>query len=141
MASDGPSAADALDAGPSPETRPDQVRGVLRAIGRGTHALIGDERFPEHWSFTEPELDDLTPPVTALVNQSDYLRRAVHRSDYLTIAVALFGWTDRNVTLARMIAEAEPEAADDELPEEFTTDDERRPPVMDLGALDSLVRP
>ena len=92
-----------------PDATEDQVRGALRIIGKMTHRAAGDERFPEHWSFTDPELDALTPPATAVVNRIPALRSAVARSDYGLLAAGLFGWGARNVELSHQIAEREAE--------------------------------
>lgn len=95
-----------------PEAAEEQVRGMLRMIGKIAHRAKGDKRFPEHWSFTTDELDDLAPPATAIVNRSLWLRRAVAQSDYMQLAVGLFGWGSRNAELSEQIEAVEAEYAE-----------------------------
>lgn len=98
---------------PPPEATPDQVRGALRALGKGVHRAAGDSRFPEHWAFTAEELDEITPPLTSIVNRSMILRRFIARSEYIQLGLALFGWSSRNAEMSTTIAEAEAELSGD----------------------------
>lgn len=83
-----------------------QVRAVLAAGGRGLGYVAGHPDVPNHWHFTDDELDELTPPVTRYVNRSALLRRAVGRSDFLTIVMAMGIYTSRNIEDLRDAKEA-----------------------------------
>jgi hypothetical protein len=74
------------------------VRTMLRAVGGGLGYSLGDEDVPEHWRFTERELDDLTPPLTRIVNRNAKLRRAVIRGDEMAVMVAVGGYMGRNMS-------------------------------------------
>ena len=105
------------DLGPVPVDVPEQVteeqvRRVLATAGRLLHHVAGHPDIPEHWSFTDDELDQLTPPVTGYVNRSARLRAAVARGDGLTLTLAVGAWVQRNVRLSQDIAAVEAEQAD-----------------------------
>lgn len=90
-------AADWGDVDDAPEVSPDTVRVVLAAIGAGVGVVAGDEDVPNHWRFTDRELDDLTPPVANIINSRPALRRAVAKGDYAVVAIHLAGYTGRNL--------------------------------------------
>ncbi|MGH9042681.1 MAG: hypothetical protein ACRDZ3_20895 [Acidimicrobiia bacterium] len=73
------------------------VRSMLRAVGGGLGYGLGDEDVPDHWRFTEGELDDLTPPLTRVINRNAKLRRAVIRGDEMAVGVVVAGYVGRNV--------------------------------------------
>lgn len=74
-----------------------QVRNFWATMGKGLAALLADPRIEDHWRFSDDELDDLEAASTHLINRVPILRRAVHQSDYLTIAVTLGGYVTRNL--------------------------------------------
>jgi hypothetical protein len=92
-----------------PQVDPSVVRGLLASAGVALGHVAGDDDVEGHWRFTSTELDDLTPPLTRIVNRNPRLRRAVMRGDELTVAVLLAGYTGRNVALAREAKEARDE--------------------------------
>lgn len=86
-------------AGPVEPVTEDTVRMMLRGLGGAMHGagaqLAPDD--PAFLTFTEPELDQLTPPLTAVVNRRPRLQAAVARGDQLSLMLALAGWTGRNI--------------------------------------------
>lgn len=90
---------------PVPEVDEAVVRGLLRSLGGGASFALGDADVPDHWRFTDRELDDLTPPLTRIINRRPKLRRAVLRGDEMTVAVVLAGYAGRNVAAARTAQE------------------------------------
>lgn len=91
------------------------VRGLLKGIGGALGHVVGDEDVGDHWRFTERELDDLTPPVTRIVNRNSGLRRAVMKGDSITVAITLAGYAGRNVDLARAARKERDELAGEAL--------------------------
>src|SRR5438270_806139 len=81
----------------APVVDADKVRRLLRGVGGALGFVIGDDDVPNHWHFTDAELDDLVPPLTDLINRRVELRRAVARGDELTIALVLARYAGRNV--------------------------------------------
>jgi hypothetical protein len=87
-----------------PQVDATMVRSMLRAIGGGLGFALGDEDVPEHWRFTERELDELAGtsaepgPLTRIINRNAKLRRAVIRGDEMAVAVAFGGYMGRNVS-------------------------------------------
>ncbi len=81
----------------APQVSPDTVRAVLLAIGAGVSVIAADEDVPEQWRFTPRELEDLTPPVTNIINSRPALRRAVAKGDYAVVAMHLAGYMGRNL--------------------------------------------
>lgn len=59
---------------------------------------LADEDVVDHWRFTSKELDDLTPPLTRIVNRNPRLRKAVIKGDEMALAVAFGGYVGRNMT-------------------------------------------
>jgi len=100
---------------PVPDVSEVQVRGILRLIGSGAHATFGHPAIEEHWRFTDPELDQLAPPVTSWINRNPRLRSAAQHGDAATIAVALGMYAARNVSISREVA-AETEMLEDDTP-------------------------
>lgn len=89
------------------------VRGILSTFGALlAMSPLADPDVDEHWHFTERELDDLTPPLTRIVNARPTLRAAAARGDEVTVAVQLAGYAGRNVIaggLARRSRSNQPE--------------------------------
>lgn len=81
----------------APEAHPDTIRNVLAAIGMGVGAVVGDDDVPDHWRFTDRELDALVPPFTSIVNRTPALRAAVAKGDYAVIAIHLAAYGGRNM--------------------------------------------
>lgn len=73
------------------------VRSLLSGLGGTLGHLAGDQDVVEHWRFTTQELDDLTPPLTRIVNRNTGLRRAVIKGDEMAVALVLAGYLGRNV--------------------------------------------
>jgi hypothetical protein len=90
---------------PALETTPEVPEPVVRGMLASAGTILGisplaDPDVPEHWKFTERELDDLTPPLTRIVNARPQLRAAAARGDELTVLVQLLGYGGRNVLAA-----------------------------------------
>lgn len=81
-----------------PQVDESVVRMSLQALGGLLGYPLGDEDVVDHWRFTEQELNDLTPPLTRIVNRNARLRRAVIRGDEMALAVAFGGYAGRNIT-------------------------------------------
>jgi hypothetical protein len=96
---------DDLDERQAPEVQEAAVRRVLKLIGNGAHGAFGDDLIEEHWCFTDRELDDLTPPVTAIINRRPKLRAAMARSDEAAVAIVMAGYLGRNIDDGRMAKE------------------------------------
>lgn len=111
---------------PVPDVSEPQVRGILRLIGSGTHIAFGHPAIDEHWRFTDEELDQLTPPVTAWINRNPRLRAAAQHGDAATIAVALAMYMSRNISISREVA-AEEEGDESELPSDELPPDGLQP--------------
>jgi hypothetical protein len=77
------------------------VRRVLRSTGGVLSFVIGDEDVPDHWRFTDAELEDLVPPLTAYIRRQPRLARMVARGDEAAIGLALMGYVSRNIELGR----------------------------------------
>lgn len=95
-----------------PEADPAAIRAIIELIGESMHAVgtvlptgrlplleyvATDELVPDHWKFTEAELDALVPPVTRIVNARPALRRAAQQGDHVIIAKTIFGWGSSNI--------------------------------------------
>lgn len=98
-----------------PQVDESVVRGLLKGIGGALGHVVGDDDVADHWRFTERELDDLTPPLTRIVNRNSRLRRAVIKGDTLTVAIVLAGYAGRNVDLARAARKERDERAGEAL--------------------------
>lgn len=85
----------------APQVDESVVRGLLKGLGGALGHVLGDDDVADHWRFTDRELEDLTPPVTRIVNRNNRLRRAVMKGDSITVALTLAGYAGRNVDLAR----------------------------------------
>jgi hypothetical protein len=89
-----------------PQVDASVVRTTLRALGGGLSFSIGDEDVPDHWRFTDRELNELAGtseepgPLTRIINRNAKLRRAVIRGDEMAVAVAFGGYVGRNVSEA-----------------------------------------
>lgn len=85
----------------APDASEAQVRAMLAGIGGIVSFAIGNREIEDHWRFTADELDDLTPPVTRMVNASPRLRVIVARSDTIAFALVLTRYGLRNADLQR----------------------------------------
>jgi hypothetical protein len=101
----------------APEVDPSIVRGLLASMGTlVANSRLADDDVEDHWRFTDRELDDLTPPLTRIVNRRPKLRRAIQHGDEMTVAVQLAGYVGRNLEDRRQAKEyradddVEPEA-------------------------------
>lgn len=90
-----------------------QVRAFLEAAGGVANQLGRDELYaPDVWRLTKSELDNLTPPLTRIINRRPALKRAVERGDEAFVALLLAQYagrnfdTTRNATKARKAATA-----------------------------------
>jgi hypothetical protein len=94
------------------------VRGLLAGIGAAASTLAAPPELPEAWRFTARELDDLTPPLTRIINARPALRRAVHRGDHLSVAIQLAAYAGRNVNDLRQLrgGEEDDHGFDDQVP-------------------------
>lgn len=92
----------------SPEVPEAAVRAALAAAGGLVGHFAGDKRVQGHWRFTAEELDDLTPPVTRMVNANPTLRRVVGRADALTAGMVLIRYITRNLALVPKEEDLEP---------------------------------
>lgn len=99
----------------APQVDESVVRGLLKGIGGTLGYALGDDDVADHWRFTDRELDDLTPPVTRIVNRNNKLRRAVMKGDEIAVAIALAGYAGRNVDLARAARKERDELAGEAL--------------------------
>lgn len=82
------------------------VRSLLKGLGGAVGYVAGDDDVPEHWRFTDGELDALVPPLTRIINRRPQLARAVARGDEATVALVLAGYAGRNVAAGRKAKEA-----------------------------------
>lgn len=106
--------ADDLDAGADvPMVDEAVVRGLLAAAGGLVAMAAAPEEAPEVWTFTERELDDLTPPVTRIVNRRPQLRRAVMHGDEVAVAMVLAGYVGRNAADLSAVRALREEVGDD----------------------------
>jgi hypothetical protein len=80
-----------------PHVDESMVRSLLSGLGGTVGHLAGDQDVVAHWRFTGQELDDLTPPLTRIVNRNTGLRRAVIKGDEMAVALVLAGYLGRNV--------------------------------------------
>lgn len=96
------------DTGDDPEVPEAAVRAALAAAGGLVGHFAGDKRVPGHWRFSADELDDLTPPVTRMVNANPMLRRVVGRADALTAGMVLIRYITRNLALVPKEEDLEP---------------------------------
>lgn len=87
----------ARDEGDAPDVSDAQVRALLASLGGLTSFAIGNREIDGHWRFTADELDDLTPPLTRMVNASPRLKAIVARSDALSLAIVLSRYGLRNL--------------------------------------------
>lgn len=95
-----------IDAAEVPAVDEAKVRRVLRTAGRVLGGWLGDDDVANHWHFTDSELDELVPPVTAIVNRRPPLRRVVQHSDEATAALVLVEYFGRNITAGQRAKEA-----------------------------------
>ena len=107
----GPAEADSPSLPPLGEAEVDlvevaEIAEALRVIGETAHAAAGHPEIPDHWAFTDREIDQLAPPVTALVNRHAGARALAQRSPELAVTLVLGRWTVRNVRLSAAIREA-----------------------------------
>ena len=91
-----------------PEVPEAAVRAALAAAGGLAGHWMGDKRVPGHWRFTADELDDMTPPVTRMVNGNPRLRAVVGRVDALTAGMVLIRYITRNLALTPQEEDLEP---------------------------------
>ena len=79
------------------------VRRLLKMAGDAAHGMSGDigETEPEFLRFTDAELDNLTPPLAAYINQRPRLQAAVQRGDGVAVVLTLAGWSGRNLAAYR----------------------------------------
>ena len=100
-----PTGLDELDE-PLPAVTMDQVRVVVMSAGVMLGMAFGDEDAPDVWRFTDAELAGLVPPLTSVINRRPALQQAVRRSDEVTIALVLAGYTGRNLDKLRTARKA-----------------------------------
>jgi len=81
------------------------VRAALAAVGGLMGFALGDRRIPDHWRFTDSELDDLTPPVTRIVNRNPRLARYVAHADAAAAGLVIVRYALRNFDLAKQAKE------------------------------------
>ena len=86
-----------------------EIATAIRALGDTFHGIAGHPEVPEHWAFTDPEVDQLAPPVTALINRHARARAIAQRSPELAVALVLSRWGVRNARLSSEIRKAEAE--------------------------------
>ncbi len=77
------------------------VRGLLKGVGSAANTTIGRDDVEDHWKFDDDELDQLTPPLTRIINKRPKLRQAIARGDEAIIAMVLANYTGRNIAAAR----------------------------------------
>jgi hypothetical protein len=87
----------------------DQVRRFLAGAGSAAAFALADPDVPEHWRFTDAELDDIAPAITAIANRRPQLARAIESSDYLVLGVHLARYAGRNVQAGRAARNAREE--------------------------------
>ena len=87
------------------------VRFYLEVFGVSLGATVGRE--PEHWHFTDSEMDTLAPGLTAYINRHAALRAAVHRGDSATVLVAMgrYLWRNVKIEVAYRISQRDQEPA------------------------------
>lgn len=90
----------------APHVDESMVRTLLKSMGGGLGYALGDDDVPDHWRFSDRELDDLTPPLTRIINRRPKWRQAVARGDEMAVAIVLAGYTGRNLTAGRQAQEA-----------------------------------
>lgn len=105
-----PAAVTLVEPGYAPQVDPTVIRGLLVTLGGGVGYVAGDDDVPEHWHFTEQELDQLAGrpgapgALTRWVNRQPRLVAAAERGDELLILTTLAGYTGRNVVAGRLAA-------------------------------------
>ncbi len=101
------------DVPPAPDEVPlvevSEIADAIGAIGETIHGLAGQPEVPEHWGFTETEITQLAPPVTALINRHARARAIAQRSPELAVALILSRWGIRNARLSAAIRQAKAE--------------------------------
>jgi len=96
--------------GDAPAIPEGTVRGILAGLGGLVSKVAAPDDVPELWRFTPAELDDLTPPLTRIINARPQLRAAVARGDEVLVAVQLAGYLGRNLNdLRKAQREREPD--------------------------------
>ncbi len=85
----------------APQVDESIVRTALRSVAGVASYTLGRDDVDEHWQFTARELDDLTPPLTRIINRRPQLRAAVARGDEAAVAIVLASYTGRNVASGR----------------------------------------
>lgn len=122
----------------APEVSPDLVRSLLAALGQGIASTpLADPDIEDHFCFTDRELDDLTPPLTRIINRRPALREALENGDELAVIAHLGGWAARNhLAKALVLAWARRKDPDAELTAEAAEPARSAPGpahVMDAG--------
>lgn len=113
---------DAVDV---PMVEESEVRQGLSLLGAGLHDLAGHPDVPHHWGFSPTEVDQLTPPLTTIINRHATARRLAQRSPEAAVALVLGRWGIRNVRLGGQIRKA---LADlDDAPDDALENDETAP--------------
>lgn len=90
-----PPAAEEL-AGPVEPVTEAQVRGYLQIAGSMAEAAVGRE--PDHWSFTDEELELIAPGLTLYINRHPALQRAASQGEGGLMVYGLIGYATRNVS-------------------------------------------
>lgn len=85
-----------IDESNAPDASEAQLRALLSGLGGLVSFSMGNREIPNHWRFTPEELDDLTPPITRMVNASPRLKAIVARSDLIALGLVLTRYTLRN---------------------------------------------
>lgn len=120
-----------------PEVPEAVVRGILATLGTVLAiSPLAVEEVPDHWLFTERELNDLTPPLTRIVNARPQLRAAAARGDEVTVAVQLAGFTGRNLIAGSLARKQRAQRAE----EDWLYADEHREADGPAGAGDGAAR-
>jgi hypothetical protein len=100
------------DLEPVPVVDVDQVRRLLAGAGSAAAFALADPDVPDHWRFTDSELDDIAPAITAIANRRPQLARAIESSDYLVLGVHMARYAGRNVQAGRAARNAREERDD-----------------------------
>jgi hypothetical protein len=97
---------------PVPVIDADQVRRFLSGLGAALGFALADPDVPEHWRFTDAELDELGPAIAGMANRRPALARAIDRSDHMVVAMHLARYAGRNIQAGRRARNAREEVTD-----------------------------
>lgn len=85
----------------APEVDESVIRTMLKSLSNVASFTIGNDEIENHWRFTDREIDDISPPLTRMINRRPAARAAVVRGDEASVALVLASYTGRNLTLSR----------------------------------------